>query len=106
MKALVIDDSRTMRRVIGSTIEVLGYETLEAMDGQEALAVLAEHPAQSFSSVDLYRRFLAEQSAVSLRTIARALECLGSLGAIQRDEAAPGGSHAWRWHARRGHGGD
>lgn len=73
---------------------------------RRVLAVLAEHPAQSFSSVDLYRRFLAEQSAVSLRTIARALECLGSLGAIQRDEAAPGGSHAWRWHARRGHGGD
>mgnify|MGYP006281319267 CR=1 FL=1 len=40
---LSVDDSRTMRRVIGSTIEVLGFETLEAMDGQEALAVLAEH---------------------------------------------------------------
>ena len=40
---LSVDDSRTMRRVIGSTIEVLGFETLEAMDGQEALAVLTEH---------------------------------------------------------------
>lgn len=40
MKALVIDDSRTMRRIIGNILGGLGYQVVEAGDGQEALAVL------------------------------------------------------------------
>lgn len=41
MRALVIDDSRTMRMVLGRQLTQLGYEVLEAGDGQEALDVLA-----------------------------------------------------------------
>jgi len=40
MKALVIDDSRTMRRIVSATLKDLGYETVEAGDGQQALDAL------------------------------------------------------------------
>jgi two-component system chemotaxis response regulator CheY len=40
MKALVIDDSRTMRRIVSTVLKDLGYETTEAGDGQAALDVL------------------------------------------------------------------
>jgi len=42
MNALVIDDSRTMRRVLSSLIGELGYETEQAENGQEALEVLEQ----------------------------------------------------------------
>lgn len=42
MRALVIDDSRAMRRIVSSQLEELGYETVHAADGQQALDVLAE----------------------------------------------------------------
>lgn len=40
MQALVIDDSRVMRAVVRRTLEGLGYDVLEAGDGEQALAVL------------------------------------------------------------------
>ena len=40
MRALVIDDSRTMRSVLGRQLARLGFEVLQAGDGQEALDVL------------------------------------------------------------------
>jgi two-component system chemotaxis response regulator CheY len=40
MRALVIDDSRTMRRIVGSRLESLGFEVHQAGDGQEALDLL------------------------------------------------------------------
>jgi len=36
----VIDDSRTMRSVLGRQLHQLGYDVLQAGDGQEALDVL------------------------------------------------------------------
>jgi len=44
MKVLSVDDSGVMRKIIGRTVDMLGYGFLEAANGQEALAVLArEH---------------------------------------------------------------
>jgi two-component system chemotaxis response regulator CheY len=40
MRALVIDDSRTMRRIVGKLLESLGFEVHQAGDGQEALDLL------------------------------------------------------------------
>ena len=40
MRALVIDDSRVMRTLLGRELRQLGYEVLEAGDGQAALDVL------------------------------------------------------------------
>lgn len=42
MKALVIDDSRAMRRIVSRLLHDLGYTTEEAGDGQQALDRLAE----------------------------------------------------------------
>jgi two-component system, chemotaxis family, chemotaxis protein CheY len=43
MQALVIDDSRTMRILLRRQLEQLGYDVLEAADGQQALDVLETH---------------------------------------------------------------
>lgn len=40
MRALIVDDSRAMRRIVGRILVDAGYETLEAGDGQEAIDVL------------------------------------------------------------------
>ncbi len=40
MRALVVDDSRTMRRIIANILSSAGFEILEAADGQEALDIL------------------------------------------------------------------
>jgi len=42
MRALVIDDSRTMRRIIAGILRPLGFDTVEAADGQEALDALED----------------------------------------------------------------
>ena len=46
MKALVIDDSRAMRCIIGQILKSLGFEILEASNGQEGLQRLdgGDHP--------------------------------------------------------------
>ncbi|TCI96923.1 response regulator [Aeromicrobium sp. IC_218] len=40
MRALIVDDSRAMRRIVGRILTERGFETAEAADGQEAIAVL------------------------------------------------------------------
>lgn len=42
-KVLSVDDSGVMRRIIGRTVEVLGYGFLEASNGVEALEVIARN---------------------------------------------------------------
>jgi two-component system, chemotaxis family, sensor kinase CheA len=42
---LVVDDALTVRELQRSILERAGYRVLTAADGKEALAVLAEHPA-------------------------------------------------------------
>lgn len=41
MRALVVDDSRAMRRIVGRILSDAGFEVLEAGDGQEAIDLLA-----------------------------------------------------------------
>ncbi|WP_369055845.1 MULTISPECIES: response regulator [Kineococcus] len=52
MKALVVDDSRAMRKIIAGALRKLGYETVEAADGAEALAVLQAGPLPDLATVD------------------------------------------------------
>ena len=40
MRALVIDDSRAMRRIVSGILEGLGYEVQQAGHGREGLDVL------------------------------------------------------------------
>lgn len=52
MRALVIDDSRAMRRIVCRTLEGLGFETVEAEHGQDALDRLAEGPLPDLACID------------------------------------------------------
>lgn len=52
MKALVIDDSRAIRRILSRMLGDLGFEVREAGDGVEALASLEEHGAPDLALVD------------------------------------------------------
>lgn len=52
MRALVIDDSRTMRRIIARTLQGAGFDVVEAGDGQEALDCLKAGPKPALACVD------------------------------------------------------
>ncbi|KQX64562.1 response regulator [Angustibacter sp. Root456] len=53
MRALVIDDSRAMRRIVSRILVDLGYEVVEAGDGQQALDVLrSAGPVPNLACVD------------------------------------------------------
>jgi two-component system chemotaxis response regulator CheY len=52
MKALVIDDSRTMRRIVVSALKGLGFETVEAEDGRQALDVLESGDTVDLACID------------------------------------------------------
>lgn len=43
-KALIVDDSRAIRRILGSTVRKLGFEVCEAGDGKQAMEVLKNEP--------------------------------------------------------------
>lgn len=52
MKALVIDDARAMRKIIGRLLVGLGYEVREAGNGQEALDILNDGYSADLACVD------------------------------------------------------
>ena len=52
MRALVIDDSRAMRRIVSAALEGFGYETRQAAHGQEALDVLQEGYSPDLCTID------------------------------------------------------
>ena len=52
MRALVIDDSRTVRIIIGQILREIGMEVLEARDGMEALEQIRRNPDVELMLVD------------------------------------------------------
>lgn len=52
MHALVIDDSRTVRAIIGTTLREEGLEVVEAANGREGLARLRDTPEVGLVLVD------------------------------------------------------
>jgi two-component system chemotaxis response regulator CheY len=52
MRALVIDDSRTVRAIIGKILRDEGLEVVEASDGQEGLERLRRPPGVELVLVD------------------------------------------------------
>lgn len=52
MRALVIDDSRAMRRIISDILNSLGYEVTEAGHGLEAIDCLEQYGAPDVVLVD------------------------------------------------------
>lgn len=52
MRALVIDDSRAMRRIVANILDGLGFEVRQAGDGREGLDVLDEGWLPDLVTVD------------------------------------------------------
>jgi two-component system chemotaxis response regulator CheY len=52
MRALVIDDSRTVRIIIGKILSELGLEVIEAGNGREGLERLQQNPSVELVLVD------------------------------------------------------
>lgn len=52
MRALVVDDSRAIRSIIGKSVKELGFEVLEAGHGGEALERLQEAGVVELALVD------------------------------------------------------
>ncbi|HZR79904.1 MAG TPA: response regulator [Candidatus Binatia bacterium] len=52
MKALVVDDSRAMRAILGRMLREAGYDVAEASNGREALEVFRASGAPSLLLVD------------------------------------------------------
>ncbi|MFP4148182.1 MAG: response regulator [Nitriliruptoraceae bacterium] len=52
MRAIVVDDSRATRAILARILGELGFETIQAANGSEALAMLAEHAPVELALVD------------------------------------------------------
>ena len=52
MRALIVDDSRTMRALIGKLVKELGFDVTEAGNGGQALAELRNSGAVDLTLVD------------------------------------------------------
>ncbi len=52
MIAMVIDDSRAMRNIVGRMLKEIGFTTLEAGNGKAALEALAGNPVPDLAVVD------------------------------------------------------
>ena len=52
MRALVVDDSRPIRRIEGEILKELGFQTDEATNGRQALDRLDAHPLPDVILVD------------------------------------------------------
>ncbi|NPA38947.1 MAG: response regulator [Thermodesulfobacteria bacterium] len=51
-KVLVVDDSKAIRQIERKYLEEMGFEVLEAQNGEEALKVVAENPDISLILLD------------------------------------------------------
>jgi two-component system chemotaxis response regulator CheY len=52
MRALVIDDSRTIRTIIGKILKEIGMDVVEAGNGREGLQQIKQHPGIDLVLVD------------------------------------------------------
>ncbi|MFL6136500.1 MAG: response regulator [Frankiaceae bacterium] len=52
MRALVLDDSRAMRMILGRILREVGFEVTEAADGREGLDVLSKGPVPELALID------------------------------------------------------
>jgi two-component system chemotaxis response regulator CheY len=52
MRALVVDDSRTMRHIVADILERLGFATMQAANGREALDLLEAGETFDLACID------------------------------------------------------
>lgn len=75
-RALVVDDSRAMRSILGGIVAGLGFEVVQAGDGREALERLAGEPGVELALVDWN---MPEMNGYDFVLAARARPELGNL---------------------------
>jgi two-component system, chemotaxis family, chemotaxis protein CheY len=79
-KALIVDDSKTIRMVLGRILRELGYETCEAANGQDALQVmeterdrvslvLADWNMPVMNGLDMVKRLRQDPHLAALKVI-------------------------------------
>ena len=79
-KALIVDDSKTIRMVLGRILRELGYEVCEAVNGKEALKliqlekaavnlVLADWNMPEMNGLDLVKHLRQNPELASLKVI-------------------------------------
>ncbi|MCB0311389.1 MAG: response regulator, partial [Bdellovibrionales bacterium] len=56
---LVAEDSRFFRAAVVKSLESIGYQVMQAADGEEALRLIGEHPALDLAVVDWHMPFLS-----------------------------------------------
>ena len=79
MRAMVIDDSRTVRIIVGNILRELGIDVVEAANGREALERIRHHPdvdlllldwnMPEMNGFDLLRTLRAEHAYDDLRIL-------------------------------------
>lgn len=52
MRAMIVDDSRATRAILGRILQEIGFEVVQAAEGREALAMLATEPDVDLALVD------------------------------------------------------
>ena len=52
MRVLVLDDSRAMRTILGSILRDIGFDVIDAADGEEALKLVQANPDLVLALVD------------------------------------------------------
>jgi two-component system chemotaxis response regulator CheY len=65
MRALIIDDSSTMRMMLAHLLQGHGYQTQEASDGSDALQKLQAGPAPDLITLDWNMPVMNGQEALS-----------------------------------------
>src|ERR1700676_3344514 len=79
-KALIVDDSKAIRMILGRILRELGYETCEAVNGKDALKViesekaavnlvLADWNMPEMNGPDLVKRLRLNPDFISLKVI-------------------------------------
>ncbi|MCC7195099.1 MAG: response regulator [Gemmatimonadaceae bacterium] len=76
MRALIVDDSRAVRAMIGRIVRELGFSVVEAGNGAEALARLAESGTADVALVDWN---MPEMNGVEFVVAARAVPAYASM---------------------------
>jgi two-component system chemotaxis response regulator CheY len=79
MQAIVVDDSRAMRMLMGRLLKDIGFDVAEAGDGRQALDRLREHLADNPVQLALVDWNMPEMSGIELVEAVRADPAFASL---------------------------
>jgi len=52
MQALIVDDSRTIRKILATMLHTMGFQIIEAADGSEALSYLKQQQPPDVALID------------------------------------------------------